>query len=92
MMSTTSDMPERPAATPNSAQKAMVHGVPPSTQILYKVLIQPAAAGTEDKPAAQNVMNKPGYAPAKPPFRRYVVQFAASPLDLVFTHFEGRHT
>jgi len=91
-MSTTSDIPARVAAAPTSAQKAMVHGVPPSTQILYKVLIQPASAGTEDKPAAQNVVNKPGFAPARPPYRRYVVQFAVSPLDLTFTTLkDGTH-
>jgi VWFA-related protein len=70
---------------PISAQKAMVHGVPPSTQILYKVLIQPASGTLEDKPAPQNVINRPGFAPAKAPFRRYIVAFAASPNDVEFT-------
>ena len=74
-----------PTATVTTAQKAMLHGVPPATQLLYKVLIQPAAGGVEETLAKGNIANKPGYAPAKPPYRRYVVAFAASPQDLTFT-------
>jgi len=74
-----------PTTTATTAQRAMLHGVPPATQLLYKVLIQPAAGGLEDTLAKGNVANKPGYAPAKPPYRRYVVAFAASPQDLTFT-------
>lgn len=72
-------------APASAAQKAMLHGVPPASQLLYKVLIQPASTELEDKLVPTNVANKTGYAAARPPYRRFVVAFAASPQDITFT-------
>jgi VWFA-related protein len=73
------------AGTVTTAEKAMLHGVPPATQILYKVLIQPATSSTESHLADRNVTGAKGYAPANPPYRRLVVAFAVAPGDLAFS-------
>jgi VWFA-related protein len=82
----TSSDPSHAAAveqpTPNTLQRAMVHGVPGSSQILYKLRIAPAAAGSEDKPVPGNALT-PGK--SKGPYRRYVIDYAADPHDVLFT-------
>jgi VWFA-related protein len=68
-------------------QKAMQHGVPGSTQIVYTVRILPdAAAGvTEDTLAPENVANRPGFLAITPPYRRYRVDFGTDPSHVEFT-------
>ncbi len=70
--------------------EAMGHGLPGSGQILYKVRILPAAAGTEPQ-SAQPVARR--MVLMTPPFRRLLVDFAADPRDLSFTRGEdGKYT
>jgi VWFA-related protein len=74
-----------PPSSVNAIQKQMLHGVPGATQILIKVVIQPSSASTEEASAPRNVMNAPGFAVARPPFRRFQIAFAAAPQDITFT-------
>jgi VWFA-related protein len=82
-----------PAAAPDVAlgeslmQKAMQHGVPGSTQIVYTVRVLPDAAPsvTEDSLAPNNIANRPGFLAIKPPYRRYRVDFGADPSHILFT-------
>ncbi len=68
-------------------QKAMQHGVPGSTQIVYTVRILPDAAPgvTEDTLAPENVANRPGFLAITPPYRRYRVDFGTDPSHVEFT-------
>jgi len=68
-------------------QKAMQHGVPGSTQILYTVRVLPAAAPsvTEDTLAKDNAANRTGFLPIKPPYRTYRIDFGTDPSNIVFT-------
>ncbi len=68
-------------------QKAMQHGVPGSTQIVYTVRVLPDAAPgvTENDLAPNNVANGQGFSPIKPPYRRYRVDFGVDPSNIVFT-------
>ncbi len=91
-----SDVPA--TASPNAAntdaaigesllQKAMRHGVPGATQIVYTVRVLPNAQSdvTEDTIAPNNVANRAGFLPIKPPFRTYRVDFGVDPSNIVFT-------
>lgn len=60
---------------PTLMQKAMAHGVPGATQILYKVLLRPIPGAPEDAPAPGNRLATPPI--AKPPYRRFAIDFAA---------------
>jgi VWFA-related protein len=68
-------------------QKAMQHGVPGSTQIVYTVRVLPDAAPgvTEDTLAPNNVANRQGFLPIKPPYRRYRTDFGTDPSNIVFS-------
>jgi hypothetical protein len=68
-------------------QKAMQHGVPGSTQIIYTVRVLPDAAPsvTEDTLAPGNVANAQGFQPITPPYRRYRIDFGTDPSNIVFT-------
>ena len=58
-------------------QAALAHGAPTPEEILFKVRVLPASTGTEDKLAEANETD-PAH-PLKPPFRRYMVDFASLP-------------
>ena len=77
----------RTAARPdsNAMFQAMVHGLPGATQIVYKMRVLPASAAPEDALAKDNLTGAKGFAPVKGPYRRYLVDYAASPLDISFT-------
>ena len=77
----------RTAARPDASAmlQAMVHGLPGATQIVYKIRVLPAAATPEDAPAKDNVTGAKGFATVKGPYRRYLVDYAASPADITFT-------
>ncbi len=68
-------------------QKAMQHGVPGATQIVYTVRVLPntQAGVTEETLAANNVANRTGFLPIKPPYRSYRVDFGVDPSNIVFT-------
>ena len=72
---------------------AMGHGLPGTTQILYKVRVLPATTSTEEVLAHANVPTKTGAAAIKPPYRRLLVDFSANPRDLTFERQEdGTYT
>ncbi len=73
-----------PARDPGLIMKAMAHGVPSSSQILYKVRILPTSAGTEDTLAPGNGAPTTGPNVPKPPFRRFSIDYTALPADLTF--------
>ncbi len=77
----------RTAARPdsNAMFQAMVHGLPGATQIVYKIRVLPATATPEDTLAKDNLTGAKGFAPVKGPYRRYLVDYAASPHDITFT-------
>jgi VWFA-related protein len=68
-------------------QKAMQHGVPGATQIVYTVRALPDdnAPDTSTSLAKDNVANREGFLPIKPPYRRYSVGFGTDPSNIVFT-------
>ncbi len=75
-------------ATKSTSQplpEAMVHGLPGATQIIYKLRVLPVSSTDEDKPAPTNLIDLPGFAPAKGPFRRYSLDFAAPGRQFTFT-------
>lgn len=61
------------------------HGVPAASRILYKVRVLPGDLPPEPRVAASNSVNVPGLLAVKPPFKRYVVDYAALPGDLDFS-------
>jgi hypothetical protein len=76
------------SATKSTSQplpEAMVHGLPGATQIIYKLRVLPTSSTEEDKPAPTNLIDQPGFAPAKAPFRRYSIDFAAPGRQFTFT-------
>jgi VWFA-related protein len=85
--------PAAPAAASDAAlsesplQKAMQHGVPGAAQIVYTVRILPDAPPgvTEEALASDNVANRAGFLPIKPPYRRYRVDFGTDPSHVEFT-------
>ena len=74
-------------------QAAMSHGAPTPEEILFKVRVLPAAAGTEDKLAPAN---QPDAAhPIAPPFRRFLIDFASLTNGFRFVaqpdgHYQGK--
>ncbi len=68
----------------NSMLQAMVHGLPGSTEIIYKVRIVPATLTPEDNPAKGNLLGAKGFVAVKGPFRRYLIDYAAAPDDITF--------
>jgi VWFA-related protein len=68
----------------NAMRTAMMRGGPDPTQIIFKVLVRPATAATEDTLAPSNTVNPS--VKVKPPYRRYTIDFAADPSDIAFTH------
>ena len=74
-------------ATVNAMRVAMMRGGPDPTQIIFKVLVRPATAATEDTLAPDNTPNPA--AKVKPPYRRYTIDFAADPRDISFTQSPG---
>ncbi len=62
-------------------QKAMQHGVPGATQIIYSLRVLPDASPgmTEETLAPNNVANKPGFVPVKPPYRVFRADFGTDP-------------
>jgi len=72
-----------PTATVNAMRVAMMRGAPDPTQILFKILVRPATASTEDALAPDNAPNPT--TKVKPPYRRYSIDFAANPRDITFT-------
>ncbi len=65
--------------------KAMSHGVPGASQILYKVRVIPTNTATEDTVAPENTLTDSGSDKAKGPFRRYSVDYAALAGDFSYT-------
>ena len=68
----------------NAMRTAMMRGGPDPTQILFKVLVRPATATTEDTLSTGNAPNPA--VKVKPPYRRYTIDFAANPRDISFAH------
>jgi len=78
----------RPADT-GPMERAMLHGAPGPTEIIFKLRVLPTSRETEDHAAEGNALAQSPKADAKPtarpPYRRYSVDFAASPQDIRFT-------
>jgi len=78
----------RPADT-GPMELAMLHGAPGPTEIIFKLRVLPTSRETEDHAAEGNALAQSPKADAKPtarpPYRRYSVDFAASPQDIRFT-------
>ena len=74
--------PDPPPLTPKQTamQAAMRFGAPQPTQIVMKVLVQPAASALEDSPADGNELAKK----ITGPFRRYTVDYAADARNIQF--------
>lgn len=70
---------------PAQMVKAMAHGVPGATQILFKVRVLPVSTASEETVAPGNVINAPNQTIVHGPFRRYGVDFAVLPLDISYT-------
>jgi VWFA-related protein len=64
--------------------RAMIHGTPGPSEILFKVRVLPAKL-TDDKPAPNNIYTPAGLAQAKSSFRRYLVDFNAEGHNFTFT-------
>lgn len=81
--SPTTALAAAPAAnTDRSAvMRAIAHGVPGATEIIFKLRVLPASTSTEDTLAPGNTSG-----PAKPagPFRRFLVDFAADARSFTF--------
>ncbi|HXE07584.1 MAG TPA: VWA domain-containing protein, partial [Acidobacteriaceae bacterium] len=84
---------KRPAASANSPMqptsfvKAMLRGAPEATEIMMKLQVAPATAGTETTLAKNNLFSPEPAAKklAKGPFRRYVIDVAADGHDIQIT-------
>jgi VWFA-related protein len=74
-----------PAHDSGLVYRAMAHGVPASTDILFKARVLPSTSTTEDTPAARNIATTSGPAAARGPFRLYSVDFAVLPSDISYT-------
>jgi VWFA-related protein len=75
----------KPVVNQTTVQKSMYHGAPGATQVLYKVRIVPATGQDEDEAADGNRFEVRNAVGAKPPFRRYSIDYAAVPSDLTYT-------
>jgi VWFA-related protein len=67
---------------PGLIVKAIAHGVPGGTQILYKVRILPIEGEPSDTIAQGNILGDPKE--AKPPYRNYSVDYAVVSTDLQY--------
>jgi len=67
---------------PAQIVKSMVHGVPGVTQIIYKIRAIPTTAAPEDTVAAENILGDAKDSGAKPPFRRFTIDYAVAPSDI----------
>jgi VWFA-related protein len=77
---TVSSVAPQPTAQQIEVRNSMLRGAPTPTQLLFKVFVGPLGPPTEATVAEGNAA-----APeAKGPFRRYTVNYAASPADLGF--------
>jgi VWFA-related protein len=72
--------PAQPTAQQIEVRNSMMRGAPNPTQILFKVFVGPLGPPTEATVADGNTATPD----AKGPFRRYTVNYAASPADLGF--------
>jgi hypothetical protein len=74
--------------------RVMAHGVPNSSQILYKVRVIPTGPQPEDTVAPENIIGTAKDSGAKPPYRRYTIDYAVLPGDLsyIVTSDGMRHT
>jgi len=73
-------------------QKAMQHGVPGGTQIVFTVRALPDPAPDTNTLAPSNIANRPGFLPIHPPYRRYRIDFGTDPSNIVFTRApDGRY-
>ena len=79
-LTVSSAAPAASTAQQIEVKNAMMRGAPTPTQVLFKVFIAPLGPATEATVAEQNVVTPE----AKGPFRRYSVNYAASPSDLGF--------
>jgi hypothetical protein len=70
---------------PGLIVKAMAHGSPGSTQILYKVRVLPIAGDPSPEVAPENILGDPKQSQAKPPYRMYSIDYAAVPGDIAYT-------
>ena len=67
----------------DAMQAAMLRGGPEPTQIIFKVRVLPASGPEEETVAANNIVNPA--AKAVGPYRRYDLDYAASPREVAFT-------
>ncbi len=76
------------AASPGQmlVERAVRHGVPGATQIVYTLRILPtdAAGITHDALALDNVANQPGFLHIDPPYREYTIDYGADPRMIEF--------
>jgi VWFA-related protein len=72
---TTTGAVESAQRGPTYVEAALSHGSPEPEEILFKVRVLPATTGTEDTLAVDNTPD-PKH-PIKPPFRRFLVDFAS---------------
>ncbi len=71
-------------------QAAMIHGGPLPTQIAMKVRVLPASLASDSNLAPNNVLNPK--LKFDGPYRRYAIDYAASPREIVFTKSpDGRY-
>jgi VWFA-related protein len=70
---------------PGLIVKAMAHGSPGSSQILYKVRVLPIAGDPSADVAPGNILGDPKQSQAKPPYRMYSIDYAAVPNDIAYT-------
>ena len=83
--SATSAIEASPAKTVRDTsviEKAMAHGVPGSTQLLYKVRVLPIAGEPSAELASENIAGDPRQSQGKPPYRDYSIDFAVVPTDI----------
>jgi VWFA-related protein len=81
-----SSSPDAPASAGDIGvlPRAMIHGVPGPTEILFKTRVLPFQ-GFDDKPAPNNLYTPSALAAAKGSFRRFAVDFDTEAHNYVFT-------
>ncbi|ADW68320.1 VWA domain-containing protein [Granulicella tundricola] len=85
---TAADTATTPRTDPALMQRAMAHGAPPQTQIIFKIRVLPTTTEEESRLVEGNVavLGK-----INGPYRRYAVDFAADPSHIFFTHTPEDH-
>jgi hypothetical protein len=68
----------------SAIERAMSHGVPGSTQLLYKVRVLPIAGEPSAELASENVAGDPKQSQGKPPYRNYSIDFAVVPAHISY--------